>query len=300
MHTRVESSAATAAPRRLEGRRIVTYFQPIFSVRRRLVVGLEALSRGVGPGRRADRARVAVQDRAGRGALGGGRGRLPRKRGAHVRAPAGAPRRGAAVPEPGRRRQRQPRVGGRRAAGAGLRRRHAAVPGRRRVPGGALRRPVAVRRAGRRAAPTGVLDGAGRRRRRPFEPRSHPAVPAGHHQDRPQPDHRRPRRLLQAGDAEEPGQPEPAHRRAGRRRRDRDRGRGGDGAGAGVRSAAGIFPGAPAARGRLPDHRGRRRRDGRRRGAGAIVPQPHGRRDPRSPRGASPAQHAAGRASWAS
>ena len=47
MHTRVESSATTAAPRRLEGRRIVTYFQPIFSVRRRLVVGLEALSRGL-------------------------------------------------------------------------------------------------------------------------------------------------------------------------------------------------------------------------------------------------------------
>lgn len=47
MHTRVESSAVTAAARRLEPRRIVTYFQPIFSVRRRMVVGLEALSRGL-------------------------------------------------------------------------------------------------------------------------------------------------------------------------------------------------------------------------------------------------------------
>ncbi len=47
MHTRIESSAAPAAPRRLEAPGIVTYFQPIFSVRRRLVVGLEALSRGV-------------------------------------------------------------------------------------------------------------------------------------------------------------------------------------------------------------------------------------------------------------
>ncbi len=47
MHRRVEPHSAAAAGRRLEARRIVTHFQPIFSVRRRLVVGLEALSRGV-------------------------------------------------------------------------------------------------------------------------------------------------------------------------------------------------------------------------------------------------------------
>ncbi len=44
---RLEPSATATAARRLEPRRIVTYFQPIFSVRRRLVVGLEALSRGL-------------------------------------------------------------------------------------------------------------------------------------------------------------------------------------------------------------------------------------------------------------
>src|SRR6185312_10106622 len=47
MHTRVEINSGAAAAARLEPRRIVTHFQPIFSVRRRLVVGLEALSRGV-------------------------------------------------------------------------------------------------------------------------------------------------------------------------------------------------------------------------------------------------------------
>ncbi len=47
MHTRVEPHLGAVAARRLEARRIVTHFQPIFSVRRRLVVGLEALSRGV-------------------------------------------------------------------------------------------------------------------------------------------------------------------------------------------------------------------------------------------------------------
>lgn len=50
MHTRVELNSAAAAARRLEARRIVTHFQPIFSVRRRLVVGLEALSRGLDVG----------------------------------------------------------------------------------------------------------------------------------------------------------------------------------------------------------------------------------------------------------
>jgi EAL domain-containing protein (putative c-di-GMP-specific phosphodiesterase class I) len=34
----------------IEARRVTTHFQPIFSVRRRSVVGLEALSRGIGPG----------------------------------------------------------------------------------------------------------------------------------------------------------------------------------------------------------------------------------------------------------
>ena len=38
MRTRVEPNAAS---------RVVTYFQPIFSVRRRALVGLEALSRGI-------------------------------------------------------------------------------------------------------------------------------------------------------------------------------------------------------------------------------------------------------------
>jgi EAL domain-containing protein (putative c-di-GMP-specific phosphodiesterase class I) len=47
MHSRTEPSTAASSSRRLEARRVVTYFQPIFSVRRRLVVGLEALSRGV-------------------------------------------------------------------------------------------------------------------------------------------------------------------------------------------------------------------------------------------------------------
>jgi EAL domain-containing protein (putative c-di-GMP-specific phosphodiesterase class I) len=47
MHTRAEPNAAAAAARRLEPRRIVTHFQPIFSVRRRILVGLEALSRGI-------------------------------------------------------------------------------------------------------------------------------------------------------------------------------------------------------------------------------------------------------------
>jgi EAL domain-containing protein (putative c-di-GMP-specific phosphodiesterase class I) len=47
MHTRVEPNAAAAPIRRLEPRRVVTHFQPIFSVRRRILVGLEALSRGI-------------------------------------------------------------------------------------------------------------------------------------------------------------------------------------------------------------------------------------------------------------
>src|SRR6185369_13840173 len=34
----------------VEARRVTTHFQPIFSVRRKSVVGLEALSRGIGPG----------------------------------------------------------------------------------------------------------------------------------------------------------------------------------------------------------------------------------------------------------
>src|SRR5580704_14242555 len=33
----------------VEARRVTTHFQPIFSVRRKSVVGMEALSRGVGP-----------------------------------------------------------------------------------------------------------------------------------------------------------------------------------------------------------------------------------------------------------
>jgi EAL domain-containing protein (putative c-di-GMP-specific phosphodiesterase class I) len=47
MHMRVEPNATMGPVRRLESRRIVTHFQPIFSVRRRALVGLEALSRGI-------------------------------------------------------------------------------------------------------------------------------------------------------------------------------------------------------------------------------------------------------------
>lgn len=45
MHMRTEPNAG--AVRHLESRRIVTHFQPIFSVRRRALIGLEALSRGI-------------------------------------------------------------------------------------------------------------------------------------------------------------------------------------------------------------------------------------------------------------
>jgi EAL domain-containing protein (putative c-di-GMP-specific phosphodiesterase class I) len=47
MHTRVEPESVAGPVRHLESRRIVTHFQPIFSVRRRALVGLEALSRGI-------------------------------------------------------------------------------------------------------------------------------------------------------------------------------------------------------------------------------------------------------------
>ncbi len=47
MHTRVEPNAAGAPARRAEATRVVTHLQPIFSVRRRVLVGLEALSRGI-------------------------------------------------------------------------------------------------------------------------------------------------------------------------------------------------------------------------------------------------------------
>ena len=110
------------------------------------------------------------------------------------------------------------------------------------VPRVAPRRRRAVRRAGDGAARARLPGGARRRGRRPLQPRSHPAFSPRRHQDRSQPDHRRRRRFLQAGDVQEPGQPVAPDRRAGGRRGDRDRGRGGDGAGAGRRSAAGIFP----------------------------------------------------------
>ena len=134
---------------------------------------------------------------------------------------------------------------------------------------GALREP----RGG--AARARLPRRARRRRRGSLEPRSHPAVPARRHQDRSQPHHGRRRRLLQAGDAQEPRRALAAHRRARRRRGHRDRGRGHRGARARRRSAPGLLPVAPA---------GRRRRSPT---AGS-----------RAPRARSRSSRASSRATW--
>ena len=190
-----------------------------------------------------------------------------------------APRRAAAVPEPGSRRHRRsrrccPRALAALVRGANLCRATSPSSSSRRAS-----RTWALRRARGRAARARLPGGPRRRRRRALEPGSHPAVPSRRDQDRPQPDHRRGRRLLQAGDAEEPGQPEPPHRRAGGRGRDRDRGRGDRRAGAGRRPAAGVLPEPAPAGDRFDD--GVRVARGIETLAHALQ-EPHGRRDQRA------------------
>ena len=188
---------------------IATHFQPIFSARQKSVVGLEALVARHRPRRPSDRALRPLQD--------GGRGEADRRAVEDLCRESAVATFAALRARPdelllflnldlvGHARARGAAGGSWRRSSA--RRGPRAAQRRRRVPRGAPRRRGALRRARGGAARARLPGGARRRRRRALEPRSHPAVSPRRHQDRSQPHHRRRRRLLQAGDAQEPGRP---------------------------------------------------------------------------------------------